>query len=255
MTAFDAYIICATPRTGSTLLCDLLASTGEAGAPDSFFSRRFIPWWADQWGLSMAKALGEPEFSKAYLAAAIRAGKGATSLFGLRLMRESVDDLNALIDRVDPGLPPGKARLESAFGRICYIHLFRDDKVAQAVSLVKAEQTGLWHVAPDGSELERLGPPTEPIYDFARLHQQVLELDADDKRWMQWFALQEVEPLTVNYERLALDPAETLVRICTALGVLAPPGRQVIPQVAKMSDSLSRGWATRYKSDRARLIG
>lgn len=35
----DGYIICATPRTGSTLLRDLLASTRAAGGPDSFFMR------------------------------------------------------------------------------------------------------------------------------------------------------------------------------------------------------------------------
>ena len=47
---FDAYIICGTPRTGSTLLCGLLASTKAAGNPDSFFRREIIGWWAEQWG-------------------------------------------------------------------------------------------------------------------------------------------------------------------------------------------------------------
>ena len=32
----------------------------------------------------------------------------------------------------------------------------RENKLAQAVSLIKAEQTGLWHIAPDGTELERV---------------------------------------------------------------------------------------------------
>ncbi len=45
----DSYIICATPRTGSTFLCDLLAATGVAGAPDSFFMRDVDPVWAEDW--------------------------------------------------------------------------------------------------------------------------------------------------------------------------------------------------------------
>ena len=36
----DGYLICATPRTGSTLLCGLLASTGVAGNPELYFRVR-----------------------------------------------------------------------------------------------------------------------------------------------------------------------------------------------------------------------
>ncbi|WP_425081109.1 Stf0 family sulfotransferase [Ruegeria arenilitoris] len=33
MNDFDSYLICRTPRSGSTLLCQLLAATGCAGKP------------------------------------------------------------------------------------------------------------------------------------------------------------------------------------------------------------------------------
>jgi len=46
-----AYIICGTPRSGSTLLCGYLAATGAAGDPDSFFRTQSIDWWARYWGL------------------------------------------------------------------------------------------------------------------------------------------------------------------------------------------------------------
>lgn len=247
--SFDAYIICTTPRTGSTLLCDLLTSTGEAGTPDSFFSRKFIPWWAEQWGVPAFESLGEPAFSKTYLAAAIHAGKGGTRLFGLRLMRDSVDDLNALIDRVDPGLPPGRPRFENALGRICYIHLFRGDKVGQAVSLVKAEQTGLWHVAPDGTEIERLSPPSEPVYEFERLKREVAEIEGYELAWRSWFDEQDIAPLRIAYENLAADPAVVLVRVCVALGISAPDQSSVHPGVAKLADAVSADWIERYRRD------
>ncbi|HEX6473857.1 MAG TPA: Stf0 family sulfotransferase, partial [Candidatus Limnocylindria bacterium] len=32
-----SYLLCGTPRTGSTLLCGLLTSTGVAGRPESYF--------------------------------------------------------------------------------------------------------------------------------------------------------------------------------------------------------------------------
>jgi LPS sulfotransferase NodH len=248
---FDSYIICGTPRTGSTLLCDLLASTKRAGAPDSFYGRKFMPDWAVAWHLPEPSTMSERDYAIAYLYAAMRAGKAGTSIFGLRLMRENLDELSALFDLVYPGLPSDKARFDKAFGKILYIHLFRENKLEQAISYVKAEQTGLWHVAPDGTEIERLAPPQERRYDFARLKAEVEKLEAYDAAWHTWFAAQGLTPLTIGYETLAADPAASLIRICDALGIAAPKAAEVRPGVAKLSDETSRDWMRRYYEDSA----
>src|SRR5262245_7014717 len=120
---FDSYIICGTPRTGSTLLCDLLAATKRAGAPDSFYGRKFMADWAKEWQLPSAETMSERDYAIAYLDAAMRAGKAGTPIFGLRLMRENLDELSALLDLIHPGLQSDKARFEKAFGKILYIHL------------------------------------------------------------------------------------------------------------------------------------
>lgn len=243
----ESYIICGTPRTGSTLLCDLLAATKIAGNPDSFFMRDVDPAWASAWGLPVRGNLSDAEYSAAYLKAAVKAGRGETGVFGLRLMRESLEDLSALIDKVAPGLSSDKARLEAAFGDILYIHLAREDKLAQAVSMVKAEQTGLWHVAPDGRELERLAPPKEPEYDFERIAAKVAELQRYDAAWATWFEEQGITPLRIGYERLAANPAEVLAIVCDALGIPAPAPATVRPGVAKLSDAVSMEWMRRYR--------
>lgn len=243
-----AYILCATPRTGSTLLCRLLKSAG-AGDPDSFFGRRFIAEWAEHWGVPSAESMAPKDFAAAYLDAAIRAGEGGTEIFGLRLMRENVVDLDGFIDLVHPDLAPGRARFERAFGPLVYVHLSRADKIAQAVSLVKAEQTGLWHVAPDGTELERLAPPQEPRYDFERLHREVLELEGFDAAWNAWFAERGIKPHRIAYEDLSVDPASELARLCKALGIGAPARVDVKPAVAKLADATSVEWAERYRAD------
>jgi LPS sulfotransferase NodH len=248
-----AYIICATPRTGSTLLCRLLKSAG-AGDPDSFFGRRFIAEWAEHWSLPPAESMTARDFATAYLDAAIKAGRGGTDVFGLRLMRENVVDLDDFVELVHPGLPAGRARFARAFGPLLYIHLSRADKVAQAVSLVKAEQTGLWHIAPDGTELERLAPPQEPTYDFERLHREVSELQAFDAEWNAWFAEQGIARHRIAYEDLSADPAGELLRLCAALGITAPDVADVKPAVAKLADATSREWAERYRRDVASAV-
>ena len=222
---FDGYIICGTPRTGSTLLCNLLASTKRTGNPDSFYGRKFMPAWAEEWRLPDRNTMSERDFHIAYLNAAVAAGKGGTGVFGLRLMRENLDELSAILDGIFPQLPSDSARFEKAFGRVLYIHLSREDKLAQAISLVKAEQTGLWHMAPDGTEIERLSPPEEPHYDFARINREVLELESYDRAWNSWFDAQGIAPQRIGYETLSANPAAALIGLCEALGVQPPNAR------------------------------
>lgn len=247
---FDAYVICGTPRTGSTMLIDLLAATGAAGAPDSFFRRQSVDDWAKEWGLPPRATPDRQDFDVSYLNAAIRAGRNATPIFGLRLMRENLEELMAMIDAVHGALPSDRARFERAFGRTLFIHLRRADKLAQAVSLTRAEQTGLWHVAPDGFEIERLAPHREPEYDCERLSQRLSELEGYDAAWNSWFDEQGLEPLRVDYESLAKDPAAALGRICHALGIVAPAAAEVQPRVAKLADATNAEWIRRYKAER-----
>lgn len=246
---FDGYILCGTPRTGSTLLCNLLAATRQAGNPDSFFGRAFMPDWAREWHLPDPASMSAKGYNTVYLDAAITAGKGGTGLFGLRLMRENLEDLTAILSQLFPGLPSDAGLFERAFGRLLYVHLSRGNKLAQAVSYIKAQQTGLWHVAPDGTEIERLAPPQEPRYDFDRIRDEVNRLEADDAAWNTWFDAQGIAPLRVAYEQLAANPAAALARICEALGVSPPSTGEVRPGVAKLSDTTSEEWVRRYRQD------
>lgn len=252
---FDGYIICGTPRTGSTLLCTLLASTGAAGDPHSFYRGEDVAEWAAEWNLPDRGTMGPLAFDVAYLAAVLAAGKGDTGVFGLRLMRENLDELSAILDRIFPGLGSDAARFEKAFGRVAYIHLSREDKLAQAISLVKARQTGLWHVAPDGTEIERVGPPGRARYDFERIARELAGLEAHDAAWNQWFARQKIVPLRIGYEALSSNPAAVLVALCGALGIEAPDVTDIRPAVAKLADETSMAWTRRYRLDAARSRG
>ena len=164
-------------------------------------------------------------------------------------MKDYLDALSETLDQIFPGLPSDVRRFERAFGNILYIHLSRANKVAQAISLVKAEQSGLWHVAPDGTEIERLAPPQDPHYDLKRIQREVAALEAYDAAWDEWFKQQKVSPLRVQYETLAEDPVRSMVRICEALGVEAPETESVKPGVAKLANEISLDWIRRYDSD------
>ncbi|XDA96660.1 Stf0 family sulfotransferase [Sulfitobacter sp. LCG007] len=247
-----SYILCATPRSGSTMLCDLLSATGVAGVPDSYFMRAPGPEWAAAWRLPDEDGRGTAEHARAYLDAAIASGTGSTGVFGLRLMQESLDDLRELIDLRVPGCPDDRTRLEAVFGEVTCLHLSRTDKLAQAVSRVRAEQTGLWHAAPDGTEIERLAPPAEPEYDRPRIAARLAGIEAQDRAWDNWFTREGIEPLRLRYEDLAADPASVLRRICDRLGVALPADHRIAPGTARLADETSARWMRRFRSETAR---
>jgi len=249
---FDSYVLCTSPRSGSTLLCNLLAKTGAAGLPDSHFHEPSLVSWMTDHGIAATKGESERALLERVFKAAIAEGSGTTGMFGLRLQRHSFAFFMDKLGVLYPGRATDRDRLEAAFGSTAFLYLTRRDKGAQAVSYVKAQQTGLWHVAPDGTELERLSQPQEPVYDGARIATVVAEMTAYDHDWRAWFAAQNIEPLEILYESFSAGPVASLATVLDHLGVDRDVARGVEPGVAKLSDGISRSWVERFRSEQER---
>jgi len=249
MAKCDSYVICTSPRSGSTLLCKLLAQTGIAGNPDSYFHQPSISAWLDDLELTVDSSLPERDVLAAIFKAAIAEGSLDTGMFGVRLQRHSFDFFTEKLAVLHPGYASDVERLRAAFGPTSFIYLMREDKVEQAISLVKAQQTGLWHRAPDGTELERLAPPQEPTYDGDALRAQFDELTAYERDWESWFETENIEPLRLTYEGLSEAPKETLGKVLEHLGLDARAANGVTPDVAKLADGTNRDWAARFRAE------
>jgi LPS sulfotransferase NodH len=244
---YDSYVICTSPRSGSTLLCKLLAATGVAGNPDSYFHRPSISDWLTDLGLTRDPFAPDRELLEEIFRAAIAKGTLDTKIFGLRLQRHSFDFFNEKLVFLYPGHSNHAERFQAAFGRTLFVHLTRRDKVAQAISYVKARQTGLWHAAPDGTELERLSPPQEPAYDACEIRTHFEEMTAHDCDWKRWFAASEIDPLRITYEDLSAGPIKTLRALLDRLGLECEAADSVEPAVAKLADDASQDWAARFR--------
>ncbi|MTH97981.1 Stf0 family sulfotransferase [Roseibium sp. RKSG952] len=249
MPAYDSYVICTSPRSGSTLLCKLLSATGISGDPGSYFHEPSLCEWCTYFGLERDSGDTEHALLSRIFQAAIAKGRGPTDTFGVRLQRHSFAFFTEQLARLCPGHGSDAGRFAAAFGRTLFIHLTREDKIAQAVSFVKAEQTGLWHRAPDGTELERLAPPKDPIYDNHVLKAVHDRFQAYDRDWTAWFEQQGIAPLRIAYEELAKHPVATLRTVLSALGLPADAAAGVEPAVARLSDETSRDWTRRLRAD------
>lgn len=251
MTRYDAYMICTSPRSGSTLLCRLLAATGIAGKPDSHFHVPSLDAWSHSYRLSADPDLPEYERLAAIVRAALERGRGGTGVFGLRMQHNSLAFFLEKLAILHPGLPGDAARIEAAFGRTLFIHLSRKDKVAQAVSCVKARQTGLWHMAPDGTELERTSAHRNPVYDAAALRAQYQAMLAADLGWAEWFAAEGIEPMRISYDPLSADPHATLRLLLDRLGLDGNAAAGIRPGIARLSDATNRSWISRLRRELA----
>ena len=245
-----AYIICTTSRSGSTLLCRMLAATGVAGAPDSHFHKPDIAAWELAHGIA-PMAVSAQERRARVFAAALETGRGGGEVFGLRLMRKSFAYLSQQIDVLHPGLGGHTAGFQAVFGAIVYVHLSREDKLAQAISMVKADQSGLWHRHADGTELERTGPPRALVYDPQAIARHLSALERDDDAWVKWFADEGIAPLRLKYEDLTADPLGAVCGILAALDLDCRHADGVLPDTARLADRTSRAWAERFLNDRA----
>lgn len=149
-----------------------------------------------------------------------------------------------------PGLSSDSARFRAAFGPICFVHLSREDKVAQAVSRIKSEQSGLWHVDADGTERERVKPGQVPVYDAQALSEQVAEYERHNTAWLRWFVQQKIRPVNITYEALSNSPQATLATVLSALGLNPAVAETVEPRTTKLADSESREWATCFRTEK-----
>jgi trehalose 2-sulfotransferase len=224
------------------MLCDLLRRTALAGAPESLFRPADIAVYADEWGVSAS----DQSWGRDYVDAARRHGTAGTSCFGMRIMWR---DMPGLLARLAPLFDShdDRDRLRSAFGVEHYVHLSRRDMVAEAVSLVIAQQSGLWHRNADGSERERTKPPEQPHYDRATIASELQMLHDEAVGWRSWFASNGISPLVVTYEELADSPSRQLARVLAHLGVASSMALQ--PGTAKLADDLNIEWSERFRAE------
>lgn len=239
----DSYLVCGTPRTGSTLLCGLLAATGVAGKPESYFRSPDVRSYAETWGVQAGP--DGPLDYRAYVRAAIAVGSTANGVFGARVMWGTMDDLvGRLRAAVGQPLGPDAEVLEQVLGQTRFVHLQRGDVVAQAVSWARAEQSSYWQ---DGDEVP---PGWRPRFDYDEVDGYVKTITEHNAAWDEWFDASGVVPLRVLYEEMVADIAGATGAVLQFLGLDLPSGHVVTAGTRKQADEVNDERARRYRSSR-----
>jgi LPS sulfotransferase NodH len=272
-----SYLVCATPRSGSTLLCHLLDQTGIAGHPEEYFEalrhsgvpRRPHEYFDRERHANIIERLAfrelpdstvhrpnplwQPESYERYLDSVLEQGTTPNGVFGAKLMWGYLGDFAALLRGIEGNA--GRAvpdLLGRAFPDLRYVQITRRDKVRQAVSLWTAVQTQAWR---RDAAAER-GPDVAPVFSFRAINYLVRLLTAHDASWDAYFLGLGAQPLKVTYEELADAPDPVVRRVLAHLDIAAPADLALdAPALKVQADARSEEWVRRVNEHLVALEG
>ncbi len=237
-------MIASLPRTGSTLLCRALWDTDQAGSPKEYLNPMQVrDWEARLAPTRLARRLhrglrgplvgmaGRGRWSDArlwsYLQRVQRRRTTPNGWFGLKLHWHHHRRWF-----VAPRREPS-----TSLGSIRWVLLTREDRIAQAVSWVRALQTGRWASWQPPAQRGRYDP-----HAIARALRWIQEGEAGWRRWLQ---IRGITPLCLSYEDLVEDWAHTLELVFDTLGIEAPVPA---PGLDRLADAHSNIWIDRFTS-------
>jgi LPS sulfotransferase NodH len=190
------YMVCSTGRSGSTLLCALLAHSRVMGVPHEYFhltehARPLI----ERFQLARDGVV-EPD---SYVAALRRWRTSPNGVFGIKA------HFNQAAFMLELGI------IQRHFRALKFVHVVRADVVAQAVSFSIADQTGQWSSLGEAAR--------EPVYDARGIDDRLNHVLTQNAAWLRFFAINDIRPLTVCYEDLLGSVDAVCKGVCDFVGV------------------------------------
>lgn len=238
------FLICTTPRSGSTLLCSLLGNTGVAGM-------RRAPAIGHEYLLELVGrrdqrtnfGLLDHDSLRSFLRDALDRSRTPNGVAGFKLMWEQIRRIALQL-----GYPANSERFGfHDFATLLpetthFIWLTRRERVRQAVSLVKAVQSQCWN----STEQEKF--TGSYVFDYFALKKTVKMLEDHDAMWRKFFEHNAIKPLEVVYEDVVREPWAQVQRIA---GFVEIPGLVTSDigavRYRQQSEALNDLWAERFE--------
>lgn len=281
-----SYLVCATPRSGSTLVCQTLSRTGVAGRPEEYFEalrssgvpRRPEEYFHGVDDRTIFDHLAErsqdfdpvprsPLWSRTaydrYLDWVLDAGTTENGVFGAKLMWGYIEDFVSLIRNVPRFRDVPMAEIfPEVFPDLTFVRVVRANKIRQAVSLWKAVQTATWRDEGPTTSDEPENSDTPSYRSFVNEHRPQLrfhygaikhlldQLIQQEAAWDAFFEYARIKPVFVLYENFAADIEASTRNVLERLGIESSDDLNLEVGMKRQSDGINDDWARRYSDIR-----
>lgn len=217
------FVVAHAPRVGSHLLSEQLTAYGAR--VQEFFEAPRIHATAARQGLGDLKA---------YCRWLLRA-HAANGIFGVSGGVKVLAPLNLV------------GELPDFIADWSFVHLTREDFVAQAVSWFIMHCSGAFR----SSAIARR-QVTDADYDAERVKQLIDAAMAVNAAWECAFQALGVTPLRLTYETLVTDPDAAAARVAQHLGLVPATARRPVgPPPHRQATALNDAWIARFRADHA----
>ncbi|MEM8674117.1 MAG: Stf0 family sulfotransferase [Cyanobacteria bacterium P01_G01_bin.67] len=235
-----SYAILTTPRSGSTYLCELLNSTKIAGHPSEHLrlAAQELSLYCNFNYLTLLDNLMTYRTSN-------------NGVFGTKIISHFLFELKQT--------KPDFKQLFKSIDK--FILLVRKDKLAQAVSLVVAQKTEVWHLHHNGqdkdtdyqSKLENIEISDGLLDD---VEQKCNFIIRQEIRLKKLLAEHQIEPLIIVYEDILENPEQQIKIILEFLAIAQPEGytMQINSGIKRMPSRLSQEIIRQYQQKKAASV-
>jgi len=243
-------MICSTPRSGSSFLCELLNSTQLAGKPIEYFL-----FFKEKWRSENAHLFPEIDTDmkpKFFFDQVRKRGMTENGCFGIKLMWESyIQATNFLRTKEENENLSRFELINKTYPDLKFIYIARRSKIRQAVSFAKAETIGAYN----SNQYEKLNidnawkNKVKEKYDFELIFSLYKQLIQEELTWITFFVDNKVDVKTIYYEDLVKNPNACIQEIFDYIGLDASQINNVNAGLKKESDEINEDWVKKFSKD------
>ena len=240
-------ILCATQRCGSTMIVEDMRNSGVLGNPEEWF----IGWEPEKEGLNWTQVLK-----------GVR--KNATGDNDVAAIKVMANQLFNIEECLKPFLkpPPGPQffRFHKAFEGATWVKLTRRNIVAQAISRIMAQQTGINHATGSAEQEHFAGNllkgytqdyNARAAYNYDAILRECTSITLENLAWDHFFRDHGITPIEFIYEDVVKDPdMGHLDQMARAVGLEGTPNRKPRTMV-KIGNQRNKDFEKRFMREAA----
>lgn len=223
VTTTNILIIFSTPRSGSTLLCEILYRNSICLAHEYLQGKHYLPILARRWDcFEQATRRAVTLDKQKYIDRLLKYRTLENGWLGINLHGEHIENFLKLENRM-PGV------------RFHYLHILRANTIEQAVSYEIASQTGQWS--------KHFEPLRKANYNYYRILHKLYRINRQNSQINAYLNARVPKSQTILYEDILTEPENTLRKIPF---LHIPTKFEVDTSLKKQSGELNKLWVEKF---------